>query len=255
MNYGLFMSASGTLNALYRMDVAANNLANSETAGFKPEITTTQFRQSASIEDGLDLPSNALLEKLGGGVFAAPNKVNWRPGALETTKNDLDIAILGNGFFRIRSGDGSKSGITRDGRLSLNASGQLVQASSGMLVANDSGDPITIRTNAPVRIDGRGIISQNGNIVGRIGFVDVPDSQRDGLRKQGESMYKLDEGVETTPATGQIVQRSIEKSSADPIRVMLDISQAERAASSGSRMIQIHDEVMQRAITTFGRLA
>ena len=39
MNYGLYLSASGTLNALYRMDVAANNLANSETTGFKPDIT------------------------------------------------------------------------------------------------------------------------------------------------------------------------------------------------------------------------
>ncbi|MFO0493203.1 MAG: flagellar basal body protein, partial [bacterium] len=93
MNYGLYLSASGTLNALYRMDVAANNLANSETTGFKSDITAAMARDAANPEDGLHLPSNKLLEKLGGGVLAGPNRTAWRQGALQTTNHDLDVGI------------------------------------------------------------------------------------------------------------------------------------------------------------------
>jgi flagellar basal-body rod protein FlgG len=258
MNYGLYISAGGTLNALYRMDVAANNLANSETAGFKADLTVTKMRLAANPEDGMNLPSDEMLERLGGGVFAGPNRVSWRQGALESTRNDLDVAIEGSGFLRVRSGDGTADGFTRDGRLTINSQGVLVQAASGKAVVDDGGGTISLASGVPVRIDPRGLITQNGQQVGQLALVDVPD--RESLRKRGDGFFELpdDQSPESaglTPATGRIVQRSIERSSVDPVRAMLDISQAERAAGSGSRMIQMHDELMQRAINTFGRLA
>lgn len=253
MNYGLYLSASGTLNALYRMDVAANNLANSETTGFKPDITAAMARDAANPEDGLHLPSNKLLEKLGGGVLAGPNRTAWRQGALQTTNNDLDVGIQGDGFLRIRSTDGSRQGLTRDGRLSLNTRGQLVQASTGLPVLSDTNRPITIQSGRPIAISSSGVISQDGLPVARLAFVDVPDQQA--LRKRGDGFLELPPDTRTTPAEGSIVQHTIERSSVDPVRAMLDIAQAERSAGSGSRMIQIHDEVMQKAINTFARLA
>lgn len=254
MNLGLYISASGTLNALYRMDVAANNLANSETAGFKPDLTATMARASAREEDGVtNLPSNALLERLGGGVLGAPNRIRWSQGALETTRNDLDVALEGEGFLRVRSTDGAFTGLTRDGRLTLNSASQLVQASTGLLVASDAGDPITLRGGLPVAINAEGELSQGGATVARLGVVRTDNPDR--LTKRGAGILEAPQGTTLTSATARVVQRSIERSGTDAVRSMLDISAAERAAGSGTRMIQMHDEVMGRAIGTFARLA
>ncbi len=253
MNYGLYISASGTLNALYRMDVAANNLANSETAGFKPDLTATMARDAARQEDGItSLPSNALLERLGGGVSGAPNRVRFAQGALESTRNDLDVALEGEGFLRVQGGDG-KARLTRDGRLTLNSNAQLVQASTGIPVLSDGGRAITLRSGLPVTIDPDGSIIQGGTAVARLGVVTIDDPTQ--LSKRGSGLYEAPQSATLGPATARVIQRNIERSGTDAVRAMLDIGQAERAAGSGSRMIQMHDEIMGRVINTFARLA
>ena len=80
MNYGLYLSASGVLTNLYRQDVFANNLANSETVGFKPDSPTVRQREPEAIEDNLGLgASQRLLDKLGGGVLAGPQSIRFSP--------------------------------------------------------------------------------------------------------------------------------------------------------------------------------
>ncbi|NJL35078.1 MAG: hypothetical protein HC893_16000 [Chloroflexaceae bacterium] len=86
MYYGIQLSVSGILTNLYKTDVAANNLANASTTGFKPEVATSKFRESAREEDGLgNYPSNELLERLGGGVHLQRNRTDHSQGGLERT--------------------------------------------------------------------------------------------------------------------------------------------------------------------------
>ena len=66
MQYGLQISTSGILTGMYRTNVLANNLANINTTGFKPDSAFTRQRAVVREEDGVySLPSNRLLEKLG----------------------------------------------------------------------------------------------------------------------------------------------------------------------------------------------
>ena len=74
MIYGLYLSASGVLANSYRQDVIANNIANSETVGFKKDLTMLQQRPTAAQETGHWSQTDSLLEPLGGGLLAA------RPG-------------------------------------------------------------------------------------------------------------------------------------------------------------------------------
>src|SRR5437667_10189719 len=99
MIYGLYLSATGVLANTYRKDVIANNLANSETVGFKRHLASFQQRPPESQTMGRPDLSNPMLDNLGGGFLVAPTQIDTSQGDLETTGNNLDAAIYGKGFF------------------------------------------------------------------------------------------------------------------------------------------------------------
>lgn len=252
MSFGLYTSASGMLTAMHRMDIASNNLANLETVGFKMDITAPKARGSAREEDGLSLPSSDLLERLGAGPHVDRTRTSMSQGMLETTRSDLDVALRGKGFFRLQGADG-RDLLTRDGRLTLNSQGQLVQASTGTPVLSDGGSPITLSANGPIAIDKTGQISQNGVPIARLGVTDLEDPST--LVKRGNAAFENTGGSSEIQSSAEVVQRAVERSTVNPVSAMLEISSAERAVSSGARVIRSYDEVLGRLIGTFGRLA
>jgi flagellar basal body rod protein FlgG len=263
MNYGLWISAMGMSTGMYRMDVAANNLANIETTGFKADIAATKQREAPAVEDNLSLPSDKLLEKLGGGIHLSRNRIALSQGALERTGQAFDVAINGPGFLAVNSGTGSADiKLSRDGRLTINNSGTLVQASSGLPVLDDRDSTITIDPRKPgkITIDENGRIFQGTDPIARLQVTTVSDPTR--LTKFGQGLFSAPEELMNTRTqlgrdniSAGIVQGSIERSSVDPVRAMLDINAAERSVSTSARIIQTIDESMQKAINTFGRLA
>src|SRR5262249_7869957 len=157
--------------SMYRQDVLANNLANVDTIGFKPDTTSTRLRDSARTEDGLtSLPSNPLLERLGAGVLMSPNRVSMAQGSPETTGDPLSVAIMGEGFLAVDRGGngGDRIRLTRDGKMTLDAQGRLVVASTGLPVLDTADQPITLRTSSNVQIAPDGTISQGGTTVAKL---------------------------------------------------------------------------------------
>lgn len=258
MNYGLYVSASGVAAAMYRVDVAANNLANINTVGFKPDRTAPVQRDAARVEDGLlNLPSNALLERLGGGVHMLPNRVSFEQGPIVTTNGPLDLAIQGPGFLVLRDESdrtGDRVRLTRDGRLSRDARGRLVTAADGMVVLDTANRPIQL-PDGPVAIGGDGSIRHEGRLVAQLAFVDVPDSSR--LAKLGGGMFRptSDALQNRRPAAGTIRQGQLEGAAVDPIMAMLAVMNARGDADRNLSMIRHHDRLMDRAINGLGRVA
>jgi flagellar basal body rod protein FlgG len=260
MNYGYMIGASGIIAAMHRQDVAANNLANIQTVGFKPDASFTIPRAAARQEDGvMNLPSNAMLERLGAGVLLAPNKINFSQGTVQSSKNPFDLAIEGNGFLTV-AGPGSKPGttdtrLTRDGRLTLNADGRLVTVSDGISVLDDSGQPITLNPGRDFTVESDGSITQGGSVVTKLGFVDV--ANRAGLKKLGDGQYTLPPGTQLskTAPSGRIVQYALEESGADPIKAMMDVQAAADDVGTTAKLMQIHDDLMNKAINTLGRVS
>jgi flagellar basal-body rod protein FlgG len=261
MNYGLYMASSGAIAGMYRMDVLANNLANSETPGFKPVMASLRQRDAARVEDGLfALPSNELLERLGAGVMAMPNRVNLRQGSIQTTGQPLDLAIQGDGFFSLAAPANAPQGsppvrLSRDGRFTLTARGQLVQASSGLPLLDAADRPITLRSTADLTIHADGRIVQAGQEVAKIALTTIPNTAA--LLPEGSGLFTAptNQLAARTPATGQITSKALERSAADPIRTITDLSAAERSVGSSVRLIQLHDQLLDRAINAFGRVA
>jgi flagellar basal body rod protein FlgG len=253
------IGASGIIAAMHRQDVAANNLANIQTVGFKPDSSFTIPREAARQEDGLlNLPSNALLERLGSGVLLAPNRINFAQGTLVRSRNPFDVAIEGSGFLTV-AGAGSKPGttetrLTRDGRLTLDANGKLVTVTQGQPVLDEAGQPITLNPGHEFTIESDGTISQGGAAVAKLGFVDVPS--RGALKKVGDGQYALpgSSAAVKTSATGRIVQYATEESGADPIRAMMDVQEASDLVGTTAKIMQLHDDLMNKAVNTLGRV-
>jgi flagellar basal body rod protein FlgG len=268
MNYGLYLSASGVLTSMHRQDVIANNLANVATVGFKPDDVTLMSRLPERVEGGpfsmlRGEPADPqwLLEQLGGGQFVNPTRVDMRQGALQRTGNDLDLAIEGEGFFVVNANpNGGERGLrlTRDGRLTVNAAGELCMAASGHRVLDAHDRPITLDRSAPVAIDAQGNVRQRDDIVATIQLASVNDASA--LAKDGDNLLRFTDPhsgklVPRREAHGTIHQQHIETSAVDPVMALTSLMNASRAVQANASMMHYHDTILDQAINTFGRVA
>lgn len=256
MDYGLQLSASGLLTSMYRMDVQANNLANVNTVGFKADLPVTRQRADVRTEDHLggSLPSNQLLERLGGGVLMDANRTSFKQGDInENPGATFDLAIQGDGFFALGGGKGDRVNLTRNGRFTLNSEGTLVSADSGLPVLNTTGDSIRFTDKEDVNIDRDGTVRQRGNIVGQLQIANVPDKSV--LTKAGQSMFTAARTAVTPANTAgyEVRQYALEQSSVDPIAAMIAVTQSQRDVEANASMIQHADHLMDRAINSLGR--
>ena len=110
---GLYTAHTGMVNEMKRMDVLANNLANSDTYGFKKEGTTSHsFKNELAIKIK-DTSNYGLHKNLGSmtyGVHLGETYTDWDEGSFKVTDNPTDLAIGGKGFFAVAFTD--KSGQT-----------------------------------------------------------------------------------------------------------------------------------------------
>lgn len=255
----MYISASGALTSMHRQNVFANNLANINSIGFKPDSAQIIQRDAARVEDGLvSLPSNALLERLGAGVGMLADRTSFGQGALRVTGGPLDVAIEGDGFLKVSrtDADGRQSiHLTRDGRLTRDPDGRLVLAATGSPVLDEGNQEIVLPDRGNVGIDSAGLVSVEGAPIARLSLVDVAD--RGALRKVGNGLFHVPPAaLQAAPAaTGRLVQGHLEGAAVNEIDALMDVTSAAKAVSSNIRMIGYHDRLMDQAINTFGRVA
>lgn len=255
MSYGMEISATGAWAAIHRQDALTANLANINTVGFKPVMAGAMHRDTVRREDGLaNWPSDALLERLGGGVLAAPTMIDFKQGPLLSTEGPLDLAIQGEGFFVV--GDPDRPSLTRDGRLAMRDDGTLVMASNGLPVLDEAGQPVRIDPAAgSVFVGTDGLVTQGGAPVARLRIADVPD--RDALVKVGQGLFADRGGGALTliAAGGMVRQGHVESSAVDEIDALMQIQNASRAAQSNFGMLDMQNRMLDRLVNTFGRIA
>lgn len=258
MNYGLYLSASGALTNLYRQDVYANNLANVETTGFRPDVPTVLARDPEAWSATADPDvSNELLDRLGGGVWAGPQRVSLTVAALEETGRPLDAALTQpNAFFQVAvpgAGGEIEVLLTRDGRFLPDAEGYL-STQSGHRVLDDADRPIPLPVGAVLRIDDTGRVLADGRPVARLGISAAADPSL--LFKRGSNLLALTDPAARVPLdTVQVHGGAIETSGADPIATMMRLGEATKAATANLEMIRYHDLMLDRAVNTLGRIA
>lgn len=253
MLYGLYISAGGLAANELRMSVGANNLANVNTTGFKVDRVVVQPRTRA-VAAGRTEPTE--LAPLAGGVWATRTITDFLAGPLDETGQPFDIALdtgeRADGFLGVKSADGQLRW-TRDGRLTLDASGRLVTQAGGLDVLDESGQPITIDpAGGPVKIDQAGCLRQGDTELAKLKLASF--GRPDLLVKQGGNMYAASGSTAPGEFRGRIVQGHLEGSAAVATSLLARMIQVQRAYEANANMIRFQDQTLSRAVNDIGKI-
>ncbi len=229
-DFGFVDATHATQMQQQYLDVISNNLANLNTPGFK----------------GDRLVFSHLMNR--------ETKTAFQQGSLKTTDNPLDVAITGNGFFRVQTPNGPR--LTRDGSFKMLGDGSLV-TSDGLKVLDAGGQPIALNANGPaVHIDDTGNIYQGTEQVGALAVVDVADKNT--IVKEGSNLFTGKDGKPpvTAPATDfSLMQGHLEMSNVDVLSEMVGMINAHRNYESYQKALQAMQEMDNRATSQVGRVA
>ncbi len=166
------------------IDVVGNNVANSNTVGFKESnvLFATQFLQTQSIGSAPSTSSGGTNPRqIGLGVKVSEIAPNFTQGTIQVSANPLDLAIQGDGFFMVQGpSGGSQQFFTRNGQFKTNAVNQLVSISGDRVLGYGVNDQFVIDTNTvePLTIPfGGSAVAQETNNVTLVGNL-LPDSSQ-----------------------------------------------------------------------------
>lgn len=245
MDNVMYVGLSRQMTLQRELDVIANNIANAETAGFKVESLNVETEPRT-------LPSGD--GSLGTINFALDSGVtrDFSQGSLKATGAALDMAIQGEGFFQISTPAGNR--FTRDGRFSLDTQGKIVNA-QGNAVLDAGGGEITLDpTKGRPTLGQDGTISQEGQIVGKVGVVRF--ASLSALSKDGDGAYRNDSNVQPQPATdARVMQGMLETSNVQPITQISKLIEVSRAYESIARMMDMTSDLSGQTIDRLGRVS
>ncbi|OEU70880.1 MAG: flagellar basal-body rod protein FlgF [Desulfovibrio sp. S3730MH75] len=252
MQTSIYSALFGAMSNEHRVSISANNLANVNTTGFKRdtcafEDTFVKFAHDYVVDakpfirDKNMFPKPRLMAR----SRLSEEVIDMSQGALQKTGNSLDVAIRGEGFFKVQK-DGGEF-FTRNGVFTLSPEGNLITGQGYPVMA--SGGPVSIPPRAKVTIDEGGLIRADGQELAQLDFVQATDPRT--VKKEGENLYSI-EG-EVTPGTGDILQGYIEKSNVEVINEMVAMIESQRSFEMYQKMITGTDELDKKVIQQVGR--
>lgn len=239
MDAASYIAAAGMKTAYSAVNVATNNLANANSPGFK-----------------VDRPFYRLLQEqveLSGSRMAGTS-TDFRPGTMKTTGNALDLAIEGDGFFSIRTPNGTR--YTRNGNFSISQAGDLV-TQEGFAVLDNRGQtiPIIREAGAPnqVSVSKAGEIAVDEQIVATLGIYRFDDLAS--LSKEGDLAWSTGAQPRRV-ATPMVEQGTLEQSNVNTVRAMIDLVEMSRVFELNQRTVRtLMNSVNRSAISTIAAQA
>lgn len=254
---GLYTAWTGMVNEQKRLDVISNNMANSNTVGYKDEKVASQaFDQvlGIKIRDGSQAYHNERIGQLSLGVKIGETYTDYSQGSIRQTGGTYDLALSGSGFFTMSVTD--KAGVvhtryTRDGRFMLTKEGLLVD-SDGNPLQGEGGNIVIDPSAKRVSISNTGQIMADGEFIDTIKIVDFEDY--DYLYKYRDTMYEPVDGATFKDATAEIIQGYTEQSNVNVVREMVDMITITRAYEANQKVIRSYDTMLDRSVNQVGSL-
>ena len=267
----MYAGVSGLRTHQQMMDVTGNNIANVSTSGFKSSATVFQDTLSQTLAGAAAPTADGTVPPFGGtnpaqiglGVRLGGISTNLAQGSSQLTGRATDIAVQGDGYFVIQTGN--EALYTRAGSFSLDARGQLTTPAGGLVLGIDD-EPITVPvdgsiesfTIAPdgkvngVKSDGTGI-----ELLGQIKIATFANPA--GLAKVGGSLLRAtvnsgpviegdDAGVPGADGRGLLAVGVLEMSNVDLAQEFTNLVIAQRGFQANSRVITTSDEILQELV-------
>jgi flagellar basal-body rod protein FlgG len=259
MNLALWAAKTGLDAQNTQMAVIANNLANSNTTGFKADRAAFQDLMYQNVQQvGAQSTQNTQYStglSLGTGVKIAATEKNYAQGSVLQTGGTLDMSVTGLGFFQITMPDGTLA-YTRDGSFSMDAQGNVVTASgypiSPAITVPISAQAVTVGTDGTVSVTIAG--AAKPTTVGQIqlaNFINVEGLQPTGnnLLVESGSSGAPQVGTPGTNGLGSLQQGSLETSNVNTVTELVNMITCQRAYEMNSKAISTTDQMLQYLTT------
>ena len=253
MMRSLMTAATGMGAQQVNIDTIANNLANVNTTAFKRSranfhdlLYQTLRAPGQSATTGVVVPSGI---QIGAGAKLASVDKLFSAGSAIVTERNLDLAVEGDGFFRIQKDDGQIA-YTRDGHFDKDNQGRLVTADGFPMVPE-----ILIpqgSTDFHVGMDGIVSVKVNGETqeVGQIQLASFINPS--GLTSLGRNLYGTSRasgepivGPANQNGVGRIAQNQLEASNVNIVEEMVNMITGQRAYEINSKVITTGDQMLQ----------
>ena len=259
----LWTGASGMIGQQANIDTISNNLANVNTHGYKKQradfedliYQTVKLAGTPATEDTV-VPVGI---QMGHGVKLADTQRVFTQGAPQQTDVATDIAITGEGFFKIQMYDGSMA-YTRNGNFKVDETGRMVTSNGYWLIPDIVMPELFLPESINITQNGRvsvKIPQDDGEVevdVGRIELYRFPNPV--GLTAVGENLFKVSQasgdaipGVPGYEGMGSLRHKFLEMSNVQVVQEMVNLIVAQRAYEFNSRTIQTSDNMLGTATT------
>lgn len=233
---GKYSAVSGALAREQTINNIAANLANSNTVGFKKDRVSFSSTLRAAQQTGTTKGVNYTRIRTVGTDFSQ--------GGLQTTGRDLDVAIDGPGFFKVRRGQDIL--YTRAGKLMLDDNGT-IKTTDGYEVLGDGNAPLQIDITQGQNI----IISETGEIAidgvaagAQLQVFGVDDPKN--LVKVGQSLYRLPQGEGQPLPEARIVQGNLESSNVNMMEEMTAMISSQRNFEAHTKLIESYSKIGEK---------
>ena len=217
-----------------RNNIAANNLANMGTTGFKKDELFFE-----TLHDELDISKSM------------SKATDYKQGDLSETGNPLDVALDGKGFFSVEKGD--ETLYTRNGSFRIDNDGVLrtktglpVLGEGGWInVYSDFGAPKT------VKITEKGEVFADNQLIDKLDILDFEDPGK--LTKIGGNLYKADrDAMPFQVEEPDVKQGFLESSNVNPAQEMIDLVELQRQFESMQKVVRSLDDTYRSAVNKVG---
>ena len=316
---GLFTAASGMITEMKRTDVISNNLANAATTGYKRDkavhgefdamvilryydhddgalvgMMTGNVNSSGTLNTSardvtqfknfsVDPLYKPHIGRLGLGDFIDEVAVDYSEGPIESTGNELDLAVIGDGFFTIQAPQGIR--YTRNGAFFMDRDG-FIKDIRGYNLLNIEGQPvqiprdmyrkdIEITEDGAIYIKGNEVepyeenpdqlitvgtdrVALNRQLLTQIQLVAFNDPRA--LQKEGDNLFFAVEDAEGNlaqpqPANGEILQGALEKSNVQIVQEMVELIHNHRTYEANAKAISTQDDMLDKSVNNIALLS
>jgi flagellar basal-body rod protein FlgG len=256
----MYTAATGMMAQELNVQVISNNIANMRTTAFKRQraefqdllyehvqrVGTQTNDQGNMLPVGIDL---------GSGVKTVGTPRVMTQGNITPTGKDLDVAIRGEGFFKILMNDGTFS-YTRDGSFEMDAQGRIVTPRGNLVQPGISipqnATSISINAQGQVSVTVTG--STTPTVIGQ--FTMTRFINKAGLQPIGDNLYvetpasgPPQDGVANVDGMGDLLQSNLETSNVEAVVEIGDLIAAQRAYEMNAKVISATDQMLQATAT------
>jgi len=232
INRYVYTSMTGAKASTDQLAVTANNLANTQTPGFREVVNAYRAVPIQGKEADTRVFS----------VETTPGS-NFNSGVIQTTGNPYDVAIKGSGLFAVRRASDSSEAYTRAGNFYVDNTGVLKVGNNATVLG--VGGPINIPLGAKVQVadDGSVYTQIPGNSflnqAGKLKIVNPPTSQ---LSRNEDGLFDVPNGQGTVDPNARVIQGAVEISNVNPSQSMVEMISQSRMFDLNIRTLQSADQ-------------